>query len=98
MPLPLANSIKVKRQTVKRMMDNDGWNCTEIDVMNKRLKLAEGQEDKAEKQAQQQQNAQFTKILGDVKTIFGEVLNLDPESIDETRTSITTWAAIASRH
>jgi 8-amino-7-oxononanoate synthase/acyl carrier protein len=82
-PLPLANSIKVKRQTVKRMMDNDGWNCTEIDVMNKRLKLAEGQEDKAEKQAQQQQNAQFTKILGDVKTIFGEVLNLDPESIDE---------------
>ncbi len=78
--LPLANGIKVKRQTLKRQIEAGTLACDEADMKNRKLQTTYTQE--AEESAEY--GSGFDEIKENVRKIFGEVLTLDPASIKDT--------------
>jgi 8-amino-7-oxononanoate synthase/acyl carrier protein len=84
--LPVANGIKVQRQKLKKLIEDNEWDYIEIDLKNRKMKdmtnTASEQTTKA--QAAQYDTKEFNDIKETVRTIFGEVLSLDPETIKDT--------------
>ena len=86
LPLPLANGIKVQRQKLKKHIEAGEWDFTEIDLKGKKVKengTAHTQE-KARLSIMVQDAQEFLEIKEIVRNIFGEVLSLNPMTINDT--------------
>lgn len=80
--LPLANGIKVKRQKVKEAIERGQGRFEEIDIKSGALKKNMSQTVKRESNGYDK--AELADIVGRVREIFGEVLNIDPAGIKDT--------------
>jgi len=84
-PLPVANGIKVQRQKLKKQIENGEWDYIEIDLRNRKMKDANKMATEEKTPAKTQyQTKEFDEIKETVRTIFGEVLSLDPATIKDT--------------
>lgn len=43
-PLPIANGIKVKRQTLKKLIEDEAFNCSVLDLNKKKLLNKNGED------------------------------------------------------
>ena len=93
-PMPLANGIKVRRQKLKELLENNSFHSTELDISrasghvpDKSGKImTSGTEDKPEPSAgalsgSSSPDDQFLQIRKQVIECFAEVLNADPAKI-----------------
>ncbi|MFZ5975336.1 MAG: aminotransferase class I/II-fold pyridoxal phosphate-dependent enzyme [Bacillota bacterium] len=82
-PMPLANGIKVKRQTVRRMIEDGSLAYDVLDVREGRLVYKGNAEETVQTPAVTDE-AGLRAIKDEIKAIFGEVLSLKPEEISDT--------------
>ncbi len=82
-PLPVANGIKVQRQKIKKSVERslDGYYV--LDVRNRALLNDAGTTVKVSSE-NILDNEELNQIKKEVKNIFGQILTLNPDEIDDT--------------
>lgn len=80
-PLPIANGIKVKRQTLKKLIEDEAFNCSVLDLNKKKLLNKNGEDFNADFKANS--DPHFLEIKDAVKNIFADVLVLPVEKVGD---------------
>ncbi len=80
-PLPVANGIKVKRQTLKKLVEDKTFKSATLDLQKKRLMGNDGTELK--ESFAENTDPRFVTLKNEVKAIFADVLVLPVEKIGD---------------
>lgn len=79
-PLPLANGIKVKRQTLKKLIENNTFSCATLDLNSKKLVSPD---DSSQADFAENNDPLFLELKESIRAIFADVLVLPPEKIGD---------------
>ena len=80
-PLPVANGIKVKRPTLKKLIEDGSFKSATLDLQKKRLVGNDGSELK--ESFTENNDPRFVTLKNEVKAIFADVLVLPVEKIGD---------------
>lgn len=83
-PLPVANGIKVQRQKLKTMLEQEKFSARELDLKTGDYVEHAAAEEIKQAETPQQKSDELEKIKQTVRQIFAEVLILEEEEIGDT--------------